>query len=152
MTLLDIITVIVEKVREINEGSIKTFIDYQEIFWIIKGMKIVNYHAQDASAEVTKIKQLLTKTNIRFEFELQQGYESLSRLWNEDSGPYMIAIYHHKANRVREFTKAYCKTKIKHYRAYIIISNGIQQSKAIKEILQIKDVQAEEKAIYQNKV
>jgi len=53
---------------------------------MIKEMNTANYHVQDGSAEVIKIKELVKDIKFEVEFQLRRGYRAIIIIWNEDPG------------------------------------------------------------------
>ena len=92
--MLDLVETIYHKTKDINIGGVTVYNDNLKLYRIIMAKNLTELmHIDKGSAEVARIREIIKEATISIVFRFIRGYRSITRLYADDPGLHLIAIY-----------------------------------------------------------
>ena len=103
LTLLELITVIERKGRNISLGKIRIDVDYKRVYRkILNNINKSNEYAQEAGAIIIIIKRIIKKIKFKVEIQLLRGHKENIGQYRQNQLKYLIKQCDRRARKKRE--------------------------------------------------
>jgi hypothetical protein len=154
MVLLELLEVIEQKGRHIEEGRIVIGFDNRQAYRkIMSPIKRINVYAQESGSEIARIKELLTRIKFEVKIMLIKGNDETTDQSEKVILSKLLKECDEKAGEVRTKVASFdAMTNIKYYGNYAIMYKGVIMSRNIQEILRIIDSRQYERKHGQHKL
>jgi len=146
ITLLELLEVISKKCRNVRRGTIKIGFDNAKAYNnIVKNLNKPTQYAQDAGAEIARIKELIKDIAVRIELKLIKHSKKITTTFQQQPLHHLINRCHQKARDAHQMIQQHNNiTNIKYQGTYGIRVNGEISTNSIKELIRTCDGRAAE--------